>query len=106
MTETTTTDPDWSDRAERTEAIAMERFNAETDPGTRRLLGMDVRHVGTGALTFVHRDPMGGYWNKALGFTEPLTDDRLAEVVHAAQLSGVPALAVQVQPRCQAEGFA
>ncbi len=105
MTKTTTTDPDWSDRAERTEAIAMERFNAETDPETRRLLGMDVRHLGTGALTFVHRDPMGGYWNKALGFTEPLTDDGLTEVVRAVELSGVPALAVQVQPRCQPPGF-
>jgi ribosomal protein S18 acetylase RimI-like enzyme len=48
---------------------------------------------------------MGGYWNKALGFTEPLTDDRLAEVVRAVELSGVPALAVQVQPRCQPPGF-
>jgi hypothetical protein len=80
---------EWSDLAERTEAIVMERFNAETEPGTRTLLGMDTRRIGTGVLTFVHRDPIG-YWNKALGFTEPVTDERLVEVVRAADLSACP----------------
>jgi GNAT superfamily N-acetyltransferase len=97
---------DWSDLAERTEAVAMERFNAETDPATRAALGMDVRHLAGGVLTFVHRDPMGGYWTKALGFTSPLTGEDLAEVVHAVGLSAVPAFAIQVQPRCEGEGFA
>ena len=97
--------PEWSDLAERTEAIAMERFNAETDPETRAALGMETRRIGTGVLTLVHRDPMGGFWNKALGFTEPVTDELLAEVVHAVELSAVAALAIQVQPRCRPEGF-
>jgi hypothetical protein len=46
---------------------------------------MDTRRIGTGVLTFVHRDPIG-YWNKAFGFTEPVTDERLAEVDRAADL--------------------
>jgi len=96
----------WSDLAERTEAIVMKRFNEETEPETRTLLGMDTRRIGTGVLTFVHRDPMGGFFNKALGFTWPVTDERLTEVVREVELSGVPALAIQVQPRCQPAGFA
>ena len=96
---------EWSDLAERTEAILMERFNEETESRTRTLLGMDTRRIGTGVLTFVHRDPMG-YWNKALGFTEPVTDERLAEVVRVVERSGVPGLAIQVQPRCQPDDFA
>jgi GNAT superfamily N-acetyltransferase len=96
---------EWSDLAERTEAIVMERFNEETESGTRALLGMDTRRIGTGVLTFVQRDPMG-YWNKALGFTEPVTDDRLAELVRIVEQSGVPACAIQVQPRGPSDGFA
>src|SRR5215217_2670646 len=96
-------DTEWSDLAERTEAVAMERFVAETDPGTQVQLGMETRRVGDGVLTTVLHDPMGGYWNKALGFTHPVADDLLAEMVHAAELSGVPALAIQVQPRCELE---
>src|SRR5205085_3998790 len=61
-----TSDPDvvdteWSDLAERTEAVAMERFVAETDPNTRAQLGMETRRGGDGVLTTVLRDPMGGY---------------------------------------------
>ena len=97
---------EWSDLAERTEAVAMERFNAETDPGTRAALGMETRRIGDGVLTTVLRDPMGGYWNKALGFTEPVSAELLTELTHAVELSGVPALAIQVQPRCQTDGFA
>jgi GNAT superfamily N-acetyltransferase len=99
-------DTEWSDLAERTEAVAMERFVAETDANTRTQLGMETRRVGDGVLTTVLRDPMGGYWNKALGFTHVVSDDLLAEIVQAAELSGVPALAIQVQPRCEPESFA
>jgi GNAT superfamily N-acetyltransferase len=100
------TDHRWSDLAERTEALVMERFNTETDPGTREMLGMDVRAVGDGVLTTVLRDPMGGYWNKALGFTRPVDGDVLSEIVGAVERTLVPTLAVQVQPRCQPDGFA
>ena len=99
-------DTEWSDLAERTEAVAMERFIAETTPDTQAQLGMETRRVGDGVLTTVLHDPMGGYWNKALGFTHPVSEVLLAEIVHVAELSGVPALAVQVQPRCQPESFA
>ncbi len=97
---------EWSDLAELTEAAVMERFILDTDAATRAELGMDSRRVGGGVLTTVRRDPMGGYWNKALGFTEPVDAQVLADVVHQVQLSGAPALAVQVQPRCQPATFA
>jgi GNAT superfamily N-acetyltransferase len=99
--------PDWSDLAERTEAIAMARFNAETDPATRSALGMETQPLGGDAvLTTVRRDPMAGYWNKALGFTDPVEADELAAIVGVVERAAVPAMAVQVQPRCQPDGFA
>jgi GNAT superfamily N-acetyltransferase len=97
---------EWSDLAERTEAIFMARFNVETDPETRAALGMEARPLGGHAvMTLIRRDPMRGYWNKALGFTEPVTDDELAEIVAMVERAEVPTFGVQVQPRCQADGF-
>ena len=90
--------PTWSDLAERTEAAVMRRFNEQTDPGTRERLGMSTATVGDGVLVTVARDPMGGYWNKALGFVDPVTDELVEEVVVRARAAGVPALGLQVQP--------
>ena len=93
----------WSDLAERTEAGVMRRFNEETDVGTRERLGMSTAAVGDGVLVTVSRDPMGGYWNKALGFVEPVTGDLVGEVVERARAAGAPAFALQVQPAAWAD---
>ena len=49
---------------------------------------------------------MFGYWNKALGFCEPVTEDVVAEVVDRGRGRGVGALALQVQPRVLPEDWA
>ena len=88
----------WSDLAERTEAGVMRRFNEQTDARTRERLGMSAASVRDGVLVTVARDPMGGYWNKALGFVAPVTDDLVGEIVARAREAGAPAFGLQVQP--------
>ena len=45
---------------------------------------MSTHRAGDGVHTVVVRDPMWGYWNKALGFCEPVTDETVAEAVERA----------------------
>jgi ribosomal protein S18 acetylase RimI-like enzyme len=90
---------DWSDLAECTEAGAMRRIiEAQTEP-VREQLGMSTHDAGDGVQTVVVEDPMWGYWNKALGFCEPVGEDLVSEVRRRAEQLGVPALGLLLQPR-------
>jgi GNAT superfamily N-acetyltransferase len=91
--------PEWSDLAERTEAAAMRRMVEDQSPEVRERLAMSAHPAGDGVHTVVVRDPMWGYWNKSLGFCEPVSEDVVAEVAGRAGERGVGALALQVQPR-------
>jgi len=93
------TQPEWSDLAERTEAIGMGRLVSDLTPDVQEMLGATTRTLGEAVHTIVSRDPMGGYWNKALGFCETVTDDQVAQVVSDGTAYGVAALALQLQPR-------
>lgn len=99
MADAERTNAEWSDLAERTEAVAMQRMMQDQSPATRELLGVAVHPVADGVHTVVARDPMGGYWNKALGFREVVTRDVVAQVVDETRAAGAPAFALQVQPR-------
>jgi ribosomal protein S18 acetylase RimI-like enzyme len=90
---------EWSDLAERTEAVGMVRLIEDLAPEVRNLLGADTRTVGDGVHTIVSRDPMFGYWNKSLGFCKTVTDDQVAQVTADGTAYGVPVLALQLQPR-------
>ena len=92
-------DADWADRAERTEAIAMRRMLDDLPAGARSELGIATRDVADGVQTLVARDPMGGYWNKALGFCDTVTATTVEDVLRAAAAGAVPALAFALQPR-------
>ena len=81
-------DSEWADRAERTEAIAMRRMLDDLPAGVREELGIATRDVADGVQTLVARDPMGGYWNKALGFCETVTRATVEDVVGAAEPAG------------------
>jgi ribosomal protein S18 acetylase RimI-like enzyme len=90
---------EWSDLAERTEALAMQRIVEDQTDAVRDQLAMSAHPAGDGIHTAVVRDPMWGYWNKALGFCEPVDDDTIGEVRARAEELGVPALGVLLQPR-------
>jgi ribosomal protein S18 acetylase RimI-like enzyme len=91
--------PEWSDLAECTEAIAMQRMMIDQPPDVVELLGMSAPALADGVHTVVVRDPMWGYWNKALGFCEPIAEETVAEAVDRATALSVAAFALQVQPR-------
>jgi hypothetical protein len=90
---------EWSDLAERTEALAMQRLLTEQAPETVKLLGVSAPDLADGVQTVVVRDPMWGYWNKALGFCATVTEATVEEAVTRGREQGVPALALQIQPR-------
>lgn len=99
------TDAEWSDLAERTEAVAMQRMMDDQSPAVVEKLGVSAHRLGDGVHTVVVRDPMWGYWNKALGFCDPVTDEMIAEAVNRVQANGVAAFATQVQPRALPGGW-
>jgi hypothetical protein len=94
-----TSNPEWSDRAERTEAAAMWRMMTDQPDEVKEALGVSASLLADGVHTVVVRDPMWGYWNKALGFCEQITDATVAEAVERATHEGVAGFAIQVQPR-------
>ena len=97
---------DWSDLAERTEAAAMRRIIEDQTTEVRDQLGMSTHAAGDGVHTVVVRDPMWGYWNKALGFCERVTADLATEVVERGRDLGVPALGLLLQPRVVPDDWA
>lgn len=90
---------DWSDLAERTEALGMERMMQQASPETVELLGISAADLADGVHTVVVRDPMWGYWNKALGFCTTLDESTIEEAVTRARDQQVATFAFQVQPR-------
>lgn len=97
---------EWSDLAERTEAIAMRRLMDDQTPATHELLGMSTHDAGDGVHTVVVRDPMWGYWNKALGFCDTVGESVVAEVRSRAEDLGVPAFGLLIQPRAMPDDWA
>lgn len=99
MTDETGRDAEWSDLAERTEATAMQRMLDQQTPETVERLGISTPALADGVHCVVVRDPMWGYWNKALGFCATLPEDAVAQATARARDLRVPAFALQVQPR-------
>ena len=100
---TATSSPEWSDLAERTEASAMRRLMTDQPDAVVEALGVSASALADGVHTAVVRDPMWGYWNKALGFCEPITEATVAEAVERAVRVGVSMFAIQVQPKALPE---
>ena len=91
--------PEWSDLAERTEALAMQRMMRQASPEAVDLLGISAPDLADGVHTVVVRDPMWGYWNKALGFCTTVDESTVQEAIANARDRHVTAFAFQVQPR-------
>ena len=103
----TSYDPAWGVLAEQAEAEFMFRFNHDASPQSKRALGMDAVRIGGGVLTLMTNDPVGGYWNKAigLGLDQPLTPETVDEVLRLARERAVPALAFQVAPHARPDDW-
>jgi GNAT superfamily N-acetyltransferase len=99
-------DPAWSDLAERTEMIGMRRMATDQPADVVDLLDIGAHPLADGVHTVVVRDPMWHYWNKAIGFCEPVTEATVAEAVARATAEGVGALAFQLQPRVVPDDWA
>ena len=97
--------PEWSDLAERTEAAAMRRMMDDQPTEVVERLGVSAPALADGVHTVVVRDPMWGYWNKALGFCEPVTEATVAAAVTRATDLEVSAFALQMQPRVVPEDW-
>jgi ribosomal protein S18 acetylase RimI-like enzyme len=89
----------WSDLAERTEALAMQRMMTSVAPEVAELLGVGAEPLADGVHTVVVRDPMWGYWNKALGFCAPVAEATVEAAITRAKEQQVEAFAFQLQPR-------
>ena len=97
---------DRSDLAERTEATAMRRIVDDQTPEVRAQLGMSTHQAGDGVHTVVVRDPMWGYWNKALGFCEQVDEAVVGEVERRGDELGVTAFGLLLQPRVVPDDWA
>src|SRR5689334_12223453 len=96
---------EWSDLAERTEALAMRRMMTDQPAEVADLLGISAPPLADGVHTVVVRDPMWNYWNKCLGFCETVDADTVGEAVARAEDLGVAAFALQLQPRVVPGGW-
>lgn len=90
---------DWSDLAEHTEAVAMRRIMDDQTAEVHEQLDMSTHAAGDGVHVVVVHDPMWGYWNKALGFRETVTEETVAAVLDRGRERGVGALGLLLQPR-------
>lgn len=77
----------------------MRRIVDDQTPAVAARLDLSGHDAADGVHTVVVRDPMWGYWNKALGFCETVSEETVAEVLERGRARGVPALGLLVQPR-------
>ncbi len=84
----------------------MKRLMNDQPPEVVELLDISAATLADGVHTIVVRDPMWGYWNKALGFCETVDDATIGKAVSRARDREVPAFAFQVQPRAVPDDWA
>ncbi len=89
-----------SQLAEQLEATYMADVFAVAPPTVRDELGMSVHRIAGGVATVMANDPTGGYWSRALGlgWSEPITDAVLEQVIAACDDHLAPAVCLQVSP--------
>ncbi|MFK3981752.1 GNAT family N-acetyltransferase [Micromonospora sp. NPDC050397] len=66
----------------------------------RAARGMTGGRIGGGVSLVTRSDPSGGYWNKTLGlgFTEPVTEKLIGEVIDFHREQGSPSARLQIAP--------
>ena len=84
----------------------MQRMMLQQSPETIELLGVSAPDLADGVHAVVVRDPMWGYWNKALGFCATVDEATIGAAVARARDQQLPAFAFQVQPRVVPDDWA
>ena len=89
-----------SQLAEQLEATYMADVFDVVSPAVRDELGMSVHRIAGGVVTTMANDPTGGFWSRALGlgWSEPITDAVLDQVVATCDEHEAPAVCLQVSP--------
>lgn len=83
--------------AEAGEAEFMYAYQDGTPAAARTLLGIEPARIGGGVVLTMSNDTTG-YWNKALGFTEPVTGDLVDRVLDRYRSAGAPMAVLQIRP--------
>lgn len=86
--------------AELTEAeFSADLFGKASDSLSQQL-GMDYLRIGGGVAALMSNDPTGFYWSRVLGlgWTEPITDDLVAEILDWYRGHGGSSVIFQVSP--------
>ena len=86
--------------AETAEAESMLAFSMAAPDEVRSTLGMRANRVAGGVVCTMERDPMSGFWSRALGhgFDRPLNSDVLDEILENFREGGVAVGLVQTSP--------
>jgi GNAT superfamily N-acetyltransferase len=79
------------------EADFMHRYQSEAPAATRAELGISSARFGAG-VALVMRDDPSTYWNKALGFDEPVTGDLIGDVIEFYRSERAPRAGIQIAP--------
>lgn len=94
---TSTTDP--TELAETVEAEMMYDYESQAPAAARRGLGIATTRIGGGVVLAARHDPYQ-YWSKALGFgfTEPVSNDLVGEVLDFYRVRGATMAVLQIAP--------
>jgi hypothetical protein len=85
--------------AEAAEAEFMYQYETLAPPPTQAALGIAAARIGGGVALSMRHD-VTGYWSKALGFgfTEPITDRLVDEVIDFYRAEQSPGAVIQIAP--------
>jgi hypothetical protein len=85
--------------AEAAEAEFMYQYETLVSSPTQAALGIAAARIG-GGVALSMRNDVTGYWNKALGFgfTEPITDRLVDEVIDFYRVEHSPGAVIQIAP--------
>ena len=89
-----------SQPAELTEVeFSVDLFTEASDSLSQRL-GLDYLRIGGGVAALMTNDPTGSYWSRVLGlgWTEPITEDLVAEILNWYRAHGGGSVVFQVSP--------
>lgn len=89
-----------SSLAESAEAEFVLSMARAAPPEVRAVLGMSETRLAGGVVTAMRNDPMGGFWNRALGFgfSQPFDAGAQDEVLAFYEEAQAPAACIQLSP--------
>jgi GNAT superfamily N-acetyltransferase len=80
---------------------------AAAPPNIAAQLGMSLRRVGGGVASIMTADPTGFFWSRVLGlgWSEPVTDDLVSELLNIYSHEGAGSILIQISPVANPPGW-